>query len=84
MMCLTWSTRLLEQPSSQAVGSTHTYALDPYYAEDNHGIYTAPVLSEEHVEEAHDLVARVVGPKAAVQFARMFTQGYPRHTQTFV
>jgi hypothetical protein len=49
--------------------------LDPYYAQDNHGVYTAPVLSEEHMEEAYDLVARVGGPKAVEQFAHMFTQG---------
>jgi hypothetical protein len=57
------------------------YALDPFYAdvedESDSPFCSAPTMSTAHLEEARALVLRVGGATASVQFARLFTQGYP-------
>ena len=64
------------------------FALDPYYADmedapEGHHC-SAPALSSEHMEVARALVLRVGGAAAALLFARMFTQGYPKAMQALV
>jgi hypothetical protein len=64
------------------------YALDPFYAdvedESDGPFCSAPTMSTAHLEEARALVLRVGGATAAVQFARLFTQGYPKSMQSLV
>jgi hypothetical protein len=64
------------------------FVLDPYYAdvdESPDGQHcSAGALSATHMDAARALVLRVGGATAAAQFARMFTQGYPKAMQHIV
>lgn len=64
------------------------YAVDPFYAEveetPSGPFCCAPIMDEEHMEAAQELVKRIGGPKSVSQFSQLFSQGYPQLMQPVV